>query len=89
MLPHATTIQPPCQETCREHLARLNQCSRDLIRSYSRRSNSQDAEFSQLVDFVKYGLLDPRILPERLKTLIPKRVPSGSRTLDFKFERKR
>ena len=46
-----------------------------------------DAEFSQLVDFVKYGLLDPRILPERLKTLIPKRVPSGSRTLDFEFER--
>ena len=48
-----------------------------------------DAEFSQLVDFVKYGLLDPRILPEHLKTLIPKRVPSGSRTLDFEFERKR
>jgi cytochrome c peroxidase len=46
-----------------------------------------DEEFSDLVDFVKYGLLDPRILPERLKTLIPKRVPSGSRTLNFEFEK--
>jgi cytochrome c peroxidase len=45
-----------------------------------------DAEFSQLVDFVRHGLLDPRILPRRLKTLVPKRVPSGSPTLDFEFE---
>jgi cytochrome c peroxidase len=44
-----------------------------------------DREFSELVDFVRYGLLDPRILPERLKTLIPKRVPSGSQTLTYHF----
>lgn len=44
-------------------------------------------EFSDLVDFVKYGLLDPNILPKRLKTLIPKRVPSGSQTLTFEFEK--
>jgi cytochrome c peroxidase len=44
-----------------------------------------DEEFSDLVDFVKYGLLDPRILPEHLKTLVPKRVPSGSQTLTFEF----
>ena len=44
-----------------------------------------DEEFSDLVDFVKYGLLDPRILPEHLKTLVPKRVPSGSPTLSFEF----
>jgi cytochrome c peroxidase len=44
-------------------------------------------EFSDLVDFVKYGLLDPRILPEHLKRLIPKRVPSGSQTLTFEFEK--
>jgi cytochrome c peroxidase len=43
-------------------------------------------EFSQLVDFVRHGLLDPRILPGHLKTLVPKRVPSGSPTLDFAFE---
>ena len=43
-------------------------------------------EFSDLVDFVKYGLLDPSILPERLKTLIPKTVPSGSQTLRFEFK---
>jgi cytochrome c peroxidase len=42
-----------------------------------------NGEFADLVDFVKYGLLDPRILPERLKTLIPRRVPSGSQTLTF------
>ncbi|HWQ94424.1 MAG TPA: cytochrome c peroxidase [Gammaproteobacteria bacterium] len=46
-----------------------------------------DGEFSDLVDFVKYGLLDPRILPKHLKTLIPKQVPSGSRTLTFEFEK--
>jgi cytochrome c peroxidase len=45
-----------------------------------------DAEFSQLVDFVRHGLLDPRILPGYLKTLVPKRVPSGRPTLDFEFE---
>jgi cytochrome c peroxidase len=45
-----------------------------------------DEEFAQLVDFVRYGLLDPRILPEHLQRLVPKRVPSGSLTLDFEFE---
>jgi cytochrome c peroxidase len=45
-----------------------------------------DEEFSQLVDFVRHGLLDPRILPKHLKTLVPKRVPSGSPTLNFEFE---
>ncbi|MEK6776261.1 MAG: cytochrome c peroxidase [bacterium] len=44
-------------------------------------------EFTDLVDFVKYGLLDPRVLPERLKTLIPKKVPSGSETLTFEFDK--
>lgn len=44
-------------------------------------------EFTDLVDFVKYGLLDPRILPERLKTLIPNKVPSGSKTLMFEFDK--
>ena len=45
------------------------------------------AEFSELVDFVKYGLLDSRILPKLLKPLIPKQVPSGSQTLNFVFEK--
>jgi cytochrome c peroxidase len=44
-------------------------------------------EFSDLVDFVRYGLLDTGILSDRLKKLIPKRVPSGSRTLTFEFEK--
>jgi cytochrome c peroxidase len=43
-------------------------------------------EFTDLVDFVRYGLLDSRILPKRLKALVPKRVPSGRPTLDFEFE---
>jgi cytochrome c peroxidase len=29
-------------------------------------------EFADLVDFVRYGLLDPRILSGRLKTLVPR-----------------
>lgn len=44
-----------------------------------------DEEFTDLVGFVRFGLLDPRIQPEQLKTLVPKRVPSGSRTLTFEF----
>lgn len=36
-----------------------------------------DEEFRQLVEFVRTGLLDPRAQPERLRRLIPRRVPSG------------
>jgi cytochrome c peroxidase len=53
---------------------------------YTPRDQLSDEEFCQLVDFVRHGLLDPRILPRRLKPLVPKRVPSGSPTLDFEFE---
>lgn len=46
-----------------------------------------DREFSDLVQFVKFGLLDPGILPEKVKALIPRRVPSGRKTLTFEFEK--
>jgi cytochrome c peroxidase len=39
--------------------------------------NLSGAKFRQLVDFVRYGLLDPRAKPENLQKQIPKRVPSG------------
>ncbi len=45
-----------------------------------------DGEFVELVDFLRTGLLDPRATPERLKTLIPKSVPSGRPTLFFEPE---
>ena len=48
-----------------------------------------DAEFADLVDFVQNGLLDPRILPQHLRNLIPNRVPSGSQTLTFEFDSSR
>ncbi len=44
-----------------------------------------NAEFSDLVGFVKFGLLDARVRPSSLKTLVPKTVPSGSQTLKFEF----
>ena len=40
-------------------------------------------QFEQLVDFVRYGLLDRRSTPERLRRLIPRSVPSGLPVLDF------
>jgi cytochrome c peroxidase len=40
-------------------------------------------EFLQLVDFVRYGLLDKRAKPEMLNRLIPKSVPSGFPVLTF------
>src|SRR4030095_15377273 len=42
-----------------------------------------DEEFSQLVDFVRNGLLDQRAKPENLRKLIPRSVPSGFSVLRF------
>jgi cytochrome c peroxidase len=44
-----------------------------------------EEEFTQLVDFVRNALLDPRALPTHLQTLVPKDVPSGQPTLLFEF----
>jgi cytochrome c peroxidase len=41
-------------------------------------------EFDALVAFVRDGLLDPAARPERLRHLIPKRVPSGQPVADFR-----
>jgi cytochrome c peroxidase len=38
-----------------------------------------DEEFEALVAFVRNGLLDPAARPERLRHLIPRRLPSGLR----------
>jgi hypothetical protein len=57
-------------------LARLDPLLRTPVRL-------TDREFADLVDFVRNGLLDPRALPANLKALIPSRVPSGRRTLQF------
>ena len=40
-------------------------------------------EFQQLVDFVRYALLDKRARPEMLRKQIPKSVPSGFPVLKF------
>jgi cytochrome c peroxidase len=42
-----------------------------------------DEEFSQLVDFVRNGLLDKRAKPENLRKLIPRSLPSGFPVLRF------
>lgn len=42
-------------------------------------------EFSDLVDFVKNGLLDERAKPENLRKLVPRSVPSGRPVLTFEF----
>ena len=42
-----------------------------------------DEDFDALVDFVRDGLLDPAARPERLRRLIPERLPSGRRALVF------
>jgi len=45
--------------------------------------NLTEEEFSQLVAFVRNGLLDARARPENLGKLIPKSVPSGFPVLRF------
>jgi len=42
-----------------------------------------DREFAQLADFVRDGLLDDGARPERLRHLIPNRLPSGRTPLVF------
>jgi cytochrome c peroxidase len=42
-----------------------------------------DAEFRQLMDFVRHGLLDQRARPDNLRKLIPRSVPSGFPVLRF------
>ena len=43
-----------------------------------------DEEFGALVDFVRTGLLDPEAKPERLRGLIPAKLPSGRTPLVFR-----
>jgi cytochrome c peroxidase len=43
----------------------------------ARRVTLTDSEFADLKTFVRDGLLDPRVLPENLVSLIPASVPSG------------
>jgi cytochrome c peroxidase len=44
-----------------------------------------ESEFEQLLAFVSHALLDPRATPERLKHLVPHRVPSGRPVMVFEF----
>ena len=50
------------------------------------RTALSDEEFQQLVDFVRYGLLDPRAVPDQLRTLVPASLPSGKPVHQFQFE---
>lgn len=42
-----------------------------------------EEEFESLVDFVRNGLLDPAAQPQKLRRLIPEKLPSGSAELIF------
>ena len=42
-----------------------------------------DQEFTDLVSFVRDGLLDPAAKPERLRSLMPPKLPSGRAPLIF------
>lgn len=44
-----------------------------------------DDEFGALLEFVRTGLLDPAARPERLRHLIPKKLPSGRAGLVFQL----
>lgn len=42
-----------------------------------------DVEFQALLDFLRNGLLDPEARPQRLRRLIPEKLPSGEPALIF------
>jgi cytochrome c peroxidase len=46
-----------------------------------------EEEFADLVEFVRFGLLDPRATPENLVKLTPAAVPSGRPLQTFEFPR--
>ena len=45
--------------------------------------NLSNAQFRQLVDFLRNGLLDPKANPKDLRKLIPARLPSGKPVAKF------
>lgn len=45
--------------------------------------NLSNAQFRQLVDFLRNGLLDPKANPKELRKLIPARLPSGRPVAKF------
>ena len=47
--------------------------------------NLTSDQIRQLIAFVRFGLLDPRAKPERLRRLIPQSVPSGRPMFKFEF----
>jgi cytochrome c peroxidase len=47
--------------------------------------NLTRAQVRQLIAFVRFGLLDPRAKPERLRRLVPRSVPSGRSMFMFEF----
>ena len=75
----------PRRQTCRDRRARSSRCSRGSTRACAHPSPLTDAEFAELVDFVRNGLLDPAAAPERLRRLVPERLPSGRTPLRFEF----
>ena len=58
-------------------LARLDDALRQPV-------SLTDGEFADLVDFVRNGLLDPDARPQRLRRLIPEKLPSGRPGLIFR-----
>lgn len=52
-----------------------------------RRIVLSEQEFTDLVEFVRFGLLDPQATPEHLMTLMPTAVPSGRPLQTFEFPR--
>ena len=47
-----------------------------------------DQEFLSLIEFVRDGLLDKRAQPERFRSVVPERLPSGHAPLILEFESK-
>jgi len=47
------------------------------------------AEFNDLLEFLRHGLLDSRALAENLRSLVPPSVPSGRPVLQFQFNKKK
>ena len=68
--PRATSLP-----ICADRPVRSRRCSSGWIRCCARRSHLTDAEFADLVDFVRNGLLDPRPRPRAPAAARPRAAP--------------
>ena len=81
--PHYDPIEAGVDEDLTHVLGPIDPVLERLDPLLKRPVKLTDAEFDDLIAFLREGIFDPRALPEKLCNLVPHRVPSGKSLLTF------